>query len=283
MGKRHYSYTDDKRDRYLAEGRCQRRGADYLPWITVHDFPSRGNTHRFRDSVFGLVRHLFSDLEHKTMLVADASPLTTDLREQFRLPIEDTAAIAASLGIEHPRDRTTGALIDLTTDLVIDRRTEDGRLRVVPVSVKYQKDFIDQNKVEHEEIQRRFWLKHGVRLTFVTDDERCLPKDLIANLRLLEPHRSLQIENQPYDGYLVDMQSRIQHALGRANTAESLSDFCVRFEGENGLPEGNGLKLAYYFIFRRALITPLRGTILRRRNVLEIRPSTAASSHRRVA
>ena len=42
MGKRRPTWDYQHYLRYLKEGRGQGTGADYKPWIYIHDFPSRG-------------------------------------------------------------------------------------------------------------------------------------------------------------------------------------------------------------------------------------------------
>ena len=57
MGKRRPTWDYQHYLRYLKEGRGQGTGADYKPWIYIHDFPSRGISARIPGRTTGRIHH----------------------------------------------------------------------------------------------------------------------------------------------------------------------------------------------------------------------------------
>lgn len=42
MTKRNQSWHENKYNRFIKEGRGQEAGKEYIPWLTIQDFPSMG-------------------------------------------------------------------------------------------------------------------------------------------------------------------------------------------------------------------------------------------------
>src|SRR5713101_3462125 len=89
MSKRLRRYGESTTDKRIKEGRGQGRGANYLPWLYIHDVPSRGRAWRTKGWKTGRPHHLLSDLEHDYQLIQDWDPSVIDIREQYPLlPLE---------------------------------------------------------------------------------------------------------------------------------------------------------------------------------------------------
>lgn len=102
MGRRKYQFTEAKVRKYLAEGRGTGDGANYKPWLTVYDLPSRGRSHRIYGIKTGRVHHLLSDGEWKSFLRFEFDDSVLDIREQFPLDRRQTMRVARDLGYAHP-------------------------------------------------------------------------------------------------------------------------------------------------------------------------------------
>ena len=74
MGKRRPAWDYQHYLRYLKEGRGQGTGADYKPWIYIHDFPSRGISARIPGRTTGGIHHLLSRNEEYFFYILDADP-----------------------------------------------------------------------------------------------------------------------------------------------------------------------------------------------------------------
>jgi hypothetical protein len=93
-------------EKRIKEGRGQGRGPNYLPWLFIHDVPSKGLAWRIKGWKTGRPHHLLSDFEHNYQLIKDWDPSVIDIREQYPLlPLEETLAIAEECNIRHPSVR----------------------------------------------------------------------------------------------------------------------------------------------------------------------------------
>src|SRR5690349_4522054 len=66
----------------IREGRGQKELADYQPWLTVREVPSRGLSTRSKGWKTGRVHHVLSKLEKKYFYILEWSKIVVDIREQ---------------------------------------------------------------------------------------------------------------------------------------------------------------------------------------------------------
>ena len=166
MGKNRRKWSESQYRKYIKEGRGQGTGADYIPWIKIHDFPSSGVCARIRGRTTGRIHHLLSRNESAYFYLLDCSPEVSDIREQFPLRLQDTLDIARSLGIRHPWDHSSGFPIVMTTDFLIT--TPDGpRAR----TVKETDALSDARVLEKFAIEHAYWKRHAVDWKIVTEKQ----------------------------------------------------------------------------------------------------------------
>ncbi|MCT4594727.1 MAG: TnsA endonuclease N-terminal domain-containing protein [Anaeromicrobium sp.] len=102
----------------LKEKRGLGRGINYIPWIKVHEVPSRGRKHRVLGVKHKRIYHFLSDLEYYFYLLQIFDSNVVEIREQFPLlSLETTKLIAEELNIRHPS--VGGRDIVMTTDFLI--------------------------------------------------------------------------------------------------------------------------------------------------------------------
>ncbi len=63
MTKRLRRYSASTTNKRLKEGRGQGRGANYMPWLLIHDVPSKGLAWRRKGWKTERTHHLLSGLE----------------------------------------------------------------------------------------------------------------------------------------------------------------------------------------------------------------------------
>lgn len=63
MAKHVRTWNEAKYQRYLKEGRGQGDLSQYVPWVQIQDFPSKGIVSRVKGNTTGRVHHLMSNLE----------------------------------------------------------------------------------------------------------------------------------------------------------------------------------------------------------------------------
>ncbi len=250
MGRRRYSFDEDKIARFHAEGRGTGVGADYKPWLTVQDVPSTGRTHRPRGLKTGRVHHLLSDIERDLFYILDWSESVIDIREQFPLDRTVTQAITERIGVTHPRDTTTKTPLVMTTDFLCDV-VRDGRRVLIARSVKPADKLENDRIVEKQEIERRYWAEQGVDWGIVTDAD--IPATYTENIGHVHKHASVADLTQPYPGYYAEMAALIAREVP-ARTYLSLQQFCAEMDLRLKLPPATALMLVRHLIATRALV-----------------------------
>lgn len=166
MGKNRRKWSEKQYQRYIKEGRGQGIGADYVPWIKIHDFPSNGICSRIRGRTTGRIHHLLSRNESAYFYLLDCSAKVSDIREQFPLRLQDTLDISRLLGIRHPWDYSSDFPIVMTTDFLIT--TAEGLLAR---TVKETEALSDNRVREKFAIEYAYWKRHAVDWKIVTEKQ----------------------------------------------------------------------------------------------------------------
>lgn len=250
MAKRRYSIDEDKIARFVKEGRGQGGGAEYRPWLTVHDVSSLGRSSRIHSAKTGREHHLLSDMETAVFLLLDWSNAVTDIREQFPLDRDMTRSIAAKMGISHPVDRQSKADIVMTTDFLVDVKTENGSTQIVR-TVKPASELDDERTLEKLEIDRRYWRDwKGADWGLITDHD--LPKQRIKNLRWLHEMQSLEHLVTPYAGYWEDRCARLIACLPQKSDM-IIKQFVRYLESSQGFAAGEALMVIRYLAANKVI------------------------------
>jgi hypothetical protein len=232
-------------ERFRKEGRGQGTLQDYIPWLTVRDVPSHGKSSRDKGWKTGRTHHFLSTLELLYYFILEWSRMVTDIREQYPLlPIDDTLAIADSLGIKHPTHPKTKEPVVLTTDFYISLRNENGSFEHAR-TVKYAKDLSNRRTLEKLEIERRYWEVRGIDWGIVTEHE--IPTELANNVDFLHdawhlpkymPEKNITLVAELLTRLVVEQHQPL-------NELTAISDMQL------GLKGGTSLKVAYYLLATR--------------------------------
>lgn len=250
MAKRDRTTHSDKIERWIKAGKGQGRGADYSPWLTVQDVPSRGLATRMRGHKTKRVHHLLSKLETDFFCVLEFSPTVVDIREQFPLlPLEETLTIAETCGIRHPTDPKSREPVVMTTDFVItclhqEKPAETAR------TLKHGRDLESKRTIEKLEIERRYWLSHQVDWGIVTEKE--LQPVVVQNCRLLRDYL------EPIKNHLQSQESETIEAFLSEKIQQkdlALRTLALECDRQLGFAHGTSLAVAYHLMAcRRWLI-----------------------------
>ena len=167
MAKHSRVWNESAYRKRIREGRGQGIGAQYIPWIKIQDFASRGMVSRIHGTKTGRVHHLLSNNEMHFFFLLDWSDDVTDIREQYPLlDLRMAIEIAESLGVQYPYDKASGFPYVLTSDFFIE--TKDGYcVRTVKSSSELQNPRVR----EKLEIERRYWQKQKMDWKIVTENE----------------------------------------------------------------------------------------------------------------
>lgn len=251
MRRRRYDWDEARIARYMGEGRGQGTGADYRPWLTVADVPSRGLSSRPMCEKAKRERHFLSRNEYRAFLDLWWDDSVVDIREQFPLPRLDTLAIARRRGVKHPRDVRSGTPLVQTTDMLATRRV-GGQESFLAVAVKTESDIEDEIVLQKLDIERTYWQIQEISWKLVLDTDvrnrRVTNLDWLFQSRWQVPsaldHRLAVLE-----GGLATTISASPHVPARVS--------CTQFDALRCLESGTGLML-------------LRGLLRRKRAAVDL-------------
>ena len=183
MGKRNAKWSYRTYLRFLRNGRGRGDLGNYKPWITTHDFPSKGKVTRILGKKTNRIHHLMSQLEKTYFLILDNDPLVEDIKEQFPLPLGMTQLIAARMGIKHPC--VNGFSYVMTTDFMVKR---DGIWQAIQIktSEEAEKDRVKEKFA----IEKAYYKMAGVDWKLLT--EKDLPPVVAGNYFWLNAGESLE-------------------------------------------------------------------------------------------
>lgn len=231
--------------RKVRQGRDpERRGAQYRPWLYVHEVPSRGQSRRVSSEKTGRVHHLLSLTEFDFFIFFEWHQAVIDIREQYALlPVEETVELACQCGIRPPCKRGNEVTV-VTSDFVITRRAQ-GREREEAFTVKKAEDLSQPRTLEKLEIERRYWQRRGVPWAIAT--ERELPAILIQNLRRI---RRYQADENDGDEKATAILRRVEDYLHPEVLRHDrpLRDLTAQCDERFALPSGTSLRAVWRLV-----------------------------------
>ena len=231
MGKRRPTWDYQHYLRYLKEGRGQGTGADYKPWIYIHDFPSRGISARIPGRTTGRIHHLLSRNEEYFFFILDADPEVLDIREQFPLRLSETMELSRRMNIRHPWKG--GFPFVLTTDFLISKK--DG---LHARTVKCSDELENPRIIEKFSIERAYWSSRGVDWKIVT--EKQIDRNKALNLQWLYSGESPE-SIIPDTGLRQKVRDALLELVGSDGLLKSGG--IVSFEDSFHLPPGSAITL----------------------------------------
>ena len=162
MAGRRAAWNQTRYEAYLKSGRGRGRGqgegVDYLPWISIHDFSSKGLSSRVYGHKSRRIHHFLSWNELYFFYILEWSDKVLDIREQFPLlDMELAIDVAQRAGVKYPRNNASGFPYLLTCDFMIT--TENG---LKARTIKSISDLKNKRTLEKLEIERRYWNELGI-------------------------------------------------------------------------------------------------------------------------
>lgn len=246
-------WTEDAIQKRELEGRGKGVREQYVPWIDIHDFSSRGNTHRFIGAYIKRLYLLFSDLELNAFTLCEWSQSYSDIREQMPLDRNLTREIADMLRIEHPTYRGTRVPFVMTTDFLLTNAADEGKLYAL--NVKTPDYLAKERQVELLEIQRYYYAAMEVphQIYVPTDSAKATARTIQwARAAFLKPWT-----DEPYKGCYREHSLSLESELVESNSDVPLLEYCRFYDSKSRLPQDTALQLARAAIFQRRLSIPM--------------------------
>ncbi len=244
--------SEEAIQKLIREGKWREELADYQPWLTVRDVPSRGLSTRLKGWKTGRVHHLLSKLEKKYFYTLEWSKIVTDIREQYPLlQLEETLDIAKQCGFNHPavpnkQDPKTLDPVVMTTDFLITLMIDGKRIERAR-TVKYADDLQSPRVLQKLEIERRYWEARHISWGIVTEHE--IPTVLADNVEILYPYRYLDKDSRYSQRELYSAASVLTQSV--QETALSLRHIALDCDSLIGFDAGTSLSIAYFLIANR--------------------------------
>jgi hypothetical protein len=230
----------------ISEGCGQGTGADYKPVIQVRDFSSKGLSTQGKGWKTGRIHHFLSTLEFSYFYALEWSPVVTDIREQYPLPIEETLEIAKQYNISHPINPDTQEPNVMTTDFVVTTRQNMGivnQARTVKSCHELQKPRV----LEKLEIERRYWELRNISWGIVT--EREIPAVLVENVKWLHKTFHTSDLSPLSEGDIYQITALLTQCVIQEKA--SLKNIAAECDARLGLEIGDSLTVARHLIANR--------------------------------
>ena len=274
MAKYRRSWSRDTFKKYLKEGRGQGHGKEYMPWLTIHDFPSQGRSTRAPGWKTERVQHFLSDHEVRYFYLLEWSDSVTDIREQFPLiEYEIAQEIAKDMGIKYPIDDASGFPYILTTDFLISIFS-NGKTIEIARTVKPAKDLESTRVIEKFELERRYWTAKGVDWGIVTEHE--IPRVLAKNIEVIHPSYKLEATPEMDVPNLLLLARTLKERLRTANG--SISGVTTKLDNDMNLSMGTSLLLFKHLVARKEILLDMSKRLDFTRSVKTIQDIVSGSS-----
>ncbi|MEK4086063.1 TnsA endonuclease N-terminal domain-containing protein [Psychrobacillus sp. FSL K6-1415] len=253
MSKRKNNWSEEKKERYIKEGRGQGELGDYIPWLKIQNVPSDGNVTRLIGWKTKRQHEFLSNLERDYFLLLEWADDVVDIREQFPLKDTVTFKIAEEKGIAHSIDRTTKAPIVMTTDFLITI-IKNQQKEYLARTVKPSGHLEDNRVIEKFEIEREYWKKNEIDWGIVT--EREISSELTDNILWI--HKFYYLDDQED----IDSASLfLSILLSKKDKNEKVIEICNKFDDDYYLGAGASLNYIKHFLARKYILVDMNKKI----------------------
>jgi hypothetical protein len=237
-------WSEKKIDARVRSGYGQGTLASYLPWIGIRDLSSMGTSTRMWSPKTGRMMQFLSNVERDAFLVAEYREDFVDYWEQWPLDRRLTAWAAEHLGFRHPQYIGTTLPVVMTVDAVLTLKRGDGTVRKA-VDCKHSSDLPSVRVREKLAITQAACRRQGLPHMVVT--EKTHDQQQVKNILWVRIAVKKSGEVEPVHGAFDMWPMRmLRHLMANADKPAhadlSLSEYCKRFESENSLPTGMGLR-----------------------------------------
>ncbi|NNU78121.1 TnsA endonuclease N-terminal domain-containing protein [Clostridium estertheticum] len=241
-----------KYKKHIKEERGVGEGKDYIPWIKIHEFSSKGRATRIMGLVTKRIHHFNSDNQLRAFLIFEASDCVIDIRETY--PLLDLMKVIddkEDLSLDKFRDKTSGEQFVITTNFLLTIKEADGKIKYIARAVKNCTELSKKITIEKLEIERRFWMAKNVDFKIITDKE--LNRNLCKNLQWI---RETILDGPELMPKREELSSQLYFYMFN-NRNIIIKDLFKDFEGRNELDRGNALYLFRYLLGIKRIVVDM--------------------------
>lgn len=258
MAKRRRDNGERTQQRRSKDGRGVGTGANYIPYLFIHDVPSLGLASRVWGWKASRVHHLLSRLELKFFYTLEWGLNVVDIREQFPLYLDETLAIADQLGVRHPRDPKTKDYIVMTSDFVITIKNGSAMEEQIR-TVKYKKDLDNARVKEKLEIERIYWQEiRGLDWDIVTEED--VDVNVASNVEWLHGYRDIECLTPLTAEVAIQVEALLTPQIVKG--CFRLRDLTNECDAQLSLDPGSSLSIVRHLIANRRWEVDMRARIM---------------------
>ena len=257
MSKRSRVWTNDKKRRYIQEGRGTGEGKEYMPWLRIQDFPSLGCATRILSNTTNRIHHFFSDLQTKCFYLWEWDKNVIDIREHYPLLDLDTVINTNDINLDLFKDKKTGENYVITTTFLLTVKMHSGDIKYFARSVKSKEQLNKKITSEKLEIERRYWQAKGIHWAIITEEN--IPAIKVKNIEWLHGVTSEYKDYGIESDEIVTLCSELLEFL--SNKSIAVRKVLSMFDKENNLIAGTGIFLFKYLVISGVLEIDLNNEI----------------------
>lgn len=273
--------TEAEIKKLLRSGLGSGEGLNYKPWMTVHSFSSRGNSHRIHSVKTGRVHQLFSNIERALFLKAEYGEKFVDFQEQRAMEREQTLAIASVLNIRHPLYIGTSVPYVMTLDAVVKRRDSQGNIKVTAYDAKEESSIADQRTLEKLSIHRAYCEHQGWEYQLV--DNNTIPREVVRNLEWIRAGARKPLEVVTVHGLFDELPRRMLADIQAKRPQALVKDHCAAFDAIHGVLPGTGIRVMQVLLWQHDLIPDLEAGPIHLSPVDSLLPADGERNARKAA
>jgi len=257
VSKYKLSWDQKKYESYLKEGRGSGIGKDYNPWITIHDFPSKGVSSRTPGWKSNRVHHFLSQNELRYFFLLEWANGVIDIREQFPLlDLEDAMQIAEESSIKYPVDNKSKTPYILTSDFMITVNRDGKEISLVR-TIKPSDELENSKVIEKFEIERKYWKKRNIDWGIVTESE--IPKNFALNVEWVHSSYKLEAMKEVGITQLFEIGELLKERLSKNES--TITRITTLLDREINVASGTSLYVFKYLVARKEIILDMNQMI----------------------
>lgn len=245
--KRSKDWNKEKFEKWINQGRGTGELANYKPFLTIYDIPSKGRATRTFGWKTGRIHHFFSDIQLRYFYLLEWEDNVIDIQEHY--PLLDLRDVIddndLNLG-KYKSDDGTDYIFTTTFLIKVKNKNKD---TYIARSVKIASELENKNTIERLEIERRYWREKGIDWGIVTNKEIPLTKakNIEFILSSLELDSNEIFEENEKDNLCTMLESKLN------GNSKAIREIVSDFDWEYNLQQGTGLLIFKYLIAKKKI------------------------------
>ena len=238
------------------EGRGRGEGMDYKPLYNNQDVAPSSRTTRTRDEATGRQAIALSDQEIRLRKLMEYGGRIVKIKELYPIDLEESRALANTLGIKHPVDPKTGKMKPLVINILVTRRSKQGKEKTVAVQYVQSNALANRSVINQLELVRRWCVKQEYAFMIVTkEDLESIFVDNVCNLHNYLSINSWYLANATVNER-IDLMS--EFLVKSMDFEGSTRAFCTSFGKEYDMELGEVINLFKHLVANKVIKVDLK-------------------------